>query len=185
MSKYKLLQVMLVTGTLVVAGCSSTPTDDAGTAADTDTDVTEEEVAEEEEEREAGGLMPLDSEPMEEEAEVPSLDRPEQDIVYFEFDSFSLDTDTRAILDEHVGYMRENSDAVVVLEGHTDERGSAEYNLALGENRAKAVMDYMNLRGIDNSQMYVTSFGESTPAVEESNEEAWAMNRRVEIKYQD
>ncbi|WP_167855966.1 peptidoglycan-associated lipoprotein Pal [Natronospirillum operosum] len=176
MSKFKLLQVMLVTGTLVIAGCSSAPTDDAGTAEDTTTETTEERTT---------GLMPLDEAEVAE-AEAPEVaPTPSEDIVYFEFDSFALSSEARSVLDEHVAYLRHNADAVVVLEGHTDERGSAEYNLALGENRAKSVQDYMNLRGVENSQMYVTSFGEMNPAVAESNEEAWAQNRRVEIKYQN
>ncbi|MCH8553281.1 MAG: peptidoglycan-associated lipoprotein Pal [Natronospirillum sp.] len=178
MSKFKLLQVMLVTGTLVIAGCSSAPTDDAGMAEDMDTT----------EETRTTGLMPLgEAEVAEAEApeEEPAMAMPSVRVVYFEFDSFSLSSAARNVLDRHVAYLRENPEAVIVLEGHTDERGSAEYNLALGENRAKSVQDYMNLRGVENSQMYVTSFGEMNPAVAESNEAAWARNRRVELQYQD
>lgn len=184
MSKFKLLQILLITGTLVVAGCSSTGSEDAGTgeAPEDDSVAMEETDTADEADMDAVEEAP---EPEETVVEEPEMAVPEQTVVYFEFDSFALDSESRAILDEHVAYMRENSDAVVVLEGHTDERGSAEYNLALGENRAKSVQDYMNLRGTDNSQMYVTSFGEMNPAVAESNEEAWAQNRRVEIKYQD
>ncbi len=183
MSKFKLLQVMLVTGTLVIAGCSSAPTDDAGTAEDREAP---------EEETRTTELMPLDEAEVAEaevaEAEVveeETMALPSVRVVYFEFDSFSLSSTARDVLDRHVAYLRENPEAVVVLEGHTDERGSAEYNLALGENRAKSVQDYLNLRGVENSQMYVTSFGEMNPAVAESTEAAWARNRRVEIKYQD
>ncbi len=209
MSKFKLLQLTLITGTLVVlAGCSSAPTDDSATSGEMSTTEetvsTDDEMAEgssgsqqtttemmpmdepmaEEESSGTGTMMPMD-EPMAEEPTVPAAPMPEETTVYFAFDSFALNAETRQVLDQHVAYLRENQDTTVVLEGHTDERGSAEYNLALGENRAQSVQDYMNLRGIENRQMYTTSFGEMNPAVDESNEEAWAQNRRVEIQYQN
>lgn len=211
MSKFKLLQLTLITGTLVVlAGCSSAPTDDSATSGDmstteetvstdddmaggdsrdqgTSTEVMPMDEPMQEESSRSGGtgtMMPMD-EPVAEEPTVPAAPMPEVTTVYFAFDSFSLNAETRQVLDNHVAYLRENPETTVVLEGHTDERGSAEYNLALGENRAQSVQDYMNLRGIENRQMYTTSFGEMNPAVDESNEEAWAQNRRVEIQYQN
>lgn len=205
MSKFKLLQLTLITGTLVVlAGCSSTPTDDSGSSGAGAQETTEETVttepsqdqvveSDETDDQVATETMPVDepmaepepAQPEPQAAEVPAAPMPEAQTVYFAFDSFALNADTRSVLNDHIAYLRENQDVTVVLEGHTDERGSAEYNLALGENRAQAVQDYMNLRGISNRQMYTTSFGEMQPMVNESNEDAWAQNRRVEIQYQN
>jgi peptidoglycan-associated lipoprotein len=170
MSKMKFLQLLLVLGVVFVVGCASAPTDDAGLAGERD--IAAEQAAAEQraaEERAAA----------ERAAAIPGVR-----VVYFEFDSFALSQVTRDVLDRHVTYLRNNPNVRVVLEGHTDERGSAEYNLALGENRAKSVQDYLTLRGVPARQLSVTSFGEMNPAVPESNEAAWARNRRVEIKYQ-
>jgi peptidoglycan-associated lipoprotein len=164
MSKMKFLQLLLVLGVVFVVGCASAPTDDAGLAGERD--IAAEQAAAEE--RAAA----------ERAAAIPGVR-----VVYFEFDSFALSQVTRDVLDRHVTYLRNNPNAQVVLEGHTDERGSAEYNLALGENRAKSVQDYLTLRGVPARQLSVTSFGEMNPVVAESNETAWARNRRVEIKY--
>ena len=78
--------------------------------------------------------------------------------------------------------MKDNSSMTLVLEGHADERGTREYNLALGQRRAESVADYLESRGINRSRLVIKSYGEESPAVSESNERAWARNRRVEIK---
>ena len=78
--------------------------------------------------------------------------------------------------------MKDNSSLMLVLEGHADERGTREYNLALGQRRAESVGDYLESRGIRRSRLVVKSYGEERPAVDSSNENAWAKNRRVEIK---
>lgn len=103
--------------------------------------------------------------------------------VYFNFDeSVILDSD-RPILEAHAQYLSENPGASVTLEGHTDERGTREYNLALGERRAVAVRQFMSLLGASAQQMRTLSYGEERPAATGHNEEAWALNRRVEIIY--
>ena len=104
-------------------------------------------------------------------------------VVYFEFDeSVILDQD-RPILEAHSQYLAENPGAAVTLEGHTDERGTREYNLALGERRAVAVRQFMSLLGASGQQLRTLSYGEERPAATGHNEEAWALNRRVEIIY--
>ena len=172
MSKMKFLQLLLILGIVFVVGCARAPTDDAGLAGERD--IAAEQAAAELREAEARAAAER-----ERAAAIPGVR-----VVYFEFDSFALSQVTRDVLDRHVTYLRNNPNVNVVLEGHTDERGSAEYNLALGENRAKSVQDYLTLRGVPARQLSVTSFGEMNPAVPESNEAAWARNRRVEIKYQ-
>ncbi len=103
--------------------------------------------------------------------------------VYFEFDeSVILDQD-RPILEAHAQYLSQNPGAAVTLEGHTDERGTREYNLALGERRAINVRQFMSLLGAAGQQLRTVSYGEEQPAALGHNEEAWAQNRRVEIIY--
>ena len=102
--------------------------------------------------------------------------------IHFAFDQFTLSEEARAILDQNAQYMKANSSANVVIEGHCDERGSDEYNLALGESRALAARNYLNSLGISGSRISVISYGEEKPLDQAANEEAWAMNRRAEFK---
>ena len=105
--------------------------------------------------------------------------------VYFDFDeSVILDQD-RPILEAHAQYLSQNLSAAITLEGHTDERGTREYNLALGERRAVGVRQYMSLLGGSGQQLRTVSYGEEQPAAMGHNEEAWAQNRRVEIIYRN
>ena len=105
--------------------------------------------------------------------------------VYFAFDDYSLNAQAQANLDGVADYMRNNSDTRVKLEGHCDERGSTEYNLALGQRRAQSVKDYLVQLGIDEDRLPTISYGEEKPAVEGSNEAAWSQNRRVEFVLQN
>ena len=103
------------------------------------------------------------------------------DITYFEFDSAGLSADARKVLDKAVDKFVTNPSGRVVISGHADERGTREYNLALGHLRASAVADYMVANGIDGSRIKKVSFGKEKPLLKGSNEEAWSKNRRVEI----
>lgn len=107
-----------------------------------------------------------------------------QRIVYFAFDSNDIDQDTAAVLEAHASYLAAHPDVRVTVEGHTDERGSQEYNLALGERRAEAVKRVLVLNGALAEQIESVSYGEEKPAMDGSNEEAWAQNRRAELVYQ-
>ncbi|AJY68532.1 peptidoglycan-associated lipoprotein Pal [Geobacter sulfurreducens] len=102
-------------------------------------------------------------------------------IVYFDFDAWVLNGAAREILAGNAEWLRKNPGVAVILEGHTDERGSDAYNLALGEQRAKSAMKYLQTLGIDAGRMTVVSYGEEKPAVEGHDESAWAGNRRVEF----
>jgi peptidoglycan-associated lipoprotein len=103
------------------------------------------------------------------------------DITYFDFDSAQLSADTRKVLDKAVEKFLTNPSGRVVISGHADERGTREYNLALGHLRASAVADYMVAKGIDGLRIKKVSFGKEKPLLKGSNEEAWSKNRRVEI----
>jgi len=104
-------------------------------------------------------------------------------VIYFEFDSASIRAEDRATIQAHAEYLGKNGAASVVLEGHTDERGSREYNIALGERRAKAVRQLLLFQGAVASQLQTVSYGEESPAAIGHNEESWQQNRRVEITY--
>ena len=102
-------------------------------------------------------------------------------LTYFDFDSAALSAETTEVLDRAVDKFAKNPSARVVISGHADERGTREYNLALGHLRASAVADYMLARGIDSLRIRKVSYGKERPLLKGSNEEAWAKNRRVEI----
>lgn len=105
-------------------------------------------------------------------------------VVYFDFDSDSIKGDFRDIIKVHAGYLAAKPGESVVLEGHADERGTREYNVALGERRANAVRQMLILQGASASQIQTVSYGEEKPAALGHDEEAWRLNRRVEFVYQ-
>ncbi|MBX3610204.1 MAG: peptidoglycan-associated lipoprotein Pal [Hydrogenophaga sp.] len=106
-----------------------------------------------------------------------------QRVVYFDYDSFEIKPEFAALLEANARYLNANRAVRVQLEGHTDERGGREYNLALGQKRAEAVRRAMSLLGVQDGQMEAVSFGEEKPAVVGFDESAWSKNRRVEITY--
>jgi len=103
--------------------------------------------------------------------------------IYFDFDSFVVKDEFRPLVEAHAKYLQANRGARVTLQGHADERGSREYNIALGQKRADAVKQLMMLLGAGEAQIETVSFGEEKPKVEGHDEGAWAQNRRVEIVY--
>lgn len=183
MAKSKLLQIFALASVVVLAGCASGggTTEGAGDTATTEgaaTETTEstatgtteagaETVMVTDGETTADGMMPMVS------------------VVYFDFDKANIRSEFRDLLDAHAAYMAAHPDARVILEGHCDERGTREYNLALGERRANAVSAYFKLKGVGPLQIETVSFGEEKPVDLGKNEIAYAKNRRVEIKYQN
>ncbi len=121
------------------------------------------------------------------ELSVESLNDPNsplsQRIIYFDLDSSQVKENDRNIITTHAEFLVAHPDISIVLEGHADERGSREYNIALGEKRAKAVKQLMTLQGVADSQIQVISFGEERPVALGHDESAWSLNRRVEILY--
>lgn len=103
-------------------------------------------------------------------------------IVYFDFDSYVVKADAQPQIEAHARFLKASSARKVQIEGHTDERGGREYNLALGQRRAEAVAKSLTLLGVQSAQVEAVSFGKERPAVQGSTEEAWAKNRRVELK---
>lgn len=104
--------------------------------------------------------------------------------IHFAFDKYDLDTNSRQILQNNALYMEQNPHTSIILEGHCDERGSDEYNLALGERRARAAAQYLINLGVESSRIRTISYGEEKPLNPASNEAAWRLNRRAEFKPQ-
>jgi len=102
-------------------------------------------------------------------------------IIHFDFDSYSIDPSEQEVLKSHAEWLKKHPTVKIRIEGHTDERGTEEYNMALGENRAKAAKDYLVLLGISADRMEVVSFGEENPINPGHGEDAWAENRRDEF----
>ena len=105
--------------------------------------------------------------------------------VFFDFDSFVVKDEYRPMLEAHAGYLMSKNDAHVILQGNADERGSREYNLALGQKRAEAVRKALAVLGVKDSQMEAISFGEEKPRAEGHDEAAYAENRRTDVVYSD
>jgi len=103
--------------------------------------------------------------------------------VYFGFDQYFIGDEYQGMLRANAEFLQENDRREIVVEGHTDERGSREYNVALGEKRANAVRDALMSYGVSGGQIETVSYGEERPAVEGSGEAAWSKNRRAVIEY--
>jgi len=102
--------------------------------------------------------------------------------VFFDFDKYELRADARAVLQTNAGLFKDNSNWTLVLEGHADERGAEDYNLALGERRASAVLEYLTDLGVAASRVKTLSYGEERPFAQGSTESAWGQNRRVHFR---
>jgi len=147
-----------------IAGCSSTPEDtNAGSTAGADTTSYESTTS-------ADTSAQVD----------PAL---QGRVVYFDFDKYDIRYDSEAVLSAHAAYLSANPGARVRVEGHADERGTREYNMALGERRAKAAAAYLASKGASSSQIEVISYGEERPAALGHEESSWAQNRRAELQY--
>jgi peptidoglycan-associated lipoprotein len=103
--------------------------------------------------------------------------------IYFDFDSYAVKPEYQATIQAHANYLKANKDRKIRLEGNTDERGTTEYNLALGQRRSEAVRKSLSLLGVSDSQMEAISFGKEKPKAEGSSEAAWQENRRADIAY--
>ncbi|QOI11105.1 peptidoglycan-associated lipoprotein Pal [Blochmannia endosymbiont of Colobopsis nipponica] len=103
--------------------------------------------------------------------------------IYFGLDKYNIIYEFAKILDEHAVFLSNNPSFKVIIEGHADERGTPEYNIALGERRANSVKMYLQIRGVLNNQIKIVSYGKEKPVVSEHNEEAYAKNRRAVLVY--
>jgi peptidoglycan-associated lipoprotein len=104
--------------------------------------------------------------------------------VYFDYDSYSVKGEYKPMVEAHAQYLKQNAKAKAFVQGNADERGSREYNLALGQKRAESVRKVMNVLGVSDSQIETVSFGEEKPKAEGRDEASWAQNRRADIVYQ-
>jgi peptidoglycan-associated lipoprotein len=104
-------------------------------------------------------------------------------VVYFDYDSFVIKPEFQSVIEAHARFIKASKGRKVAIEGHTDERGGREYNLALGQKRAEAVRSALGLLGVTDSQLEAVSFGKEKPAVQGTDEGAMAKNRRAEISY--
>ncbi len=116
-------------------------------------------------------------------AAIQAAARNMQGVVHFDFDSDVIRADAAAILDQQAQFLNANQTARVQIAGHTDERGTREYNMSLGERRAAAVRSYLASKGVNTTNIEILSFGEEQPVATGSNEAAWAQNRRAELSY--
>ena len=114
---------------------------------------------------------------------VMSGERPEKMRVYFDFDSSAIDSDSRRLIEEHAAYLAAHPDIKVNLTGHADERGTREYNLALGEQRDASVERMLQVLGISSDRITMISYGEERPLAMGHDETSWRVNRRVEFIY--
>lgn len=168
---------------LAVAACSSTSTseEDAKIAAQQAAAQAEAQAKQEAEQVQiAAAKRAAEIEEQKRQAEEKLL---AQNIIYFEFDKSTLSADFSTILDAHAAYLNANASASVLVEGHADERGTPEYNIALGERRAKAVVSYLENMGVSASQITTVSYGEEKPMAKERTEDAFATNRRAVLVY--
>ncbi|MCF6217152.1 MAG: peptidoglycan-associated lipoprotein Pal [Gammaproteobacteria bacterium] len=193
MMKRVLLGLLLV-GSGGLVGCSSTG-DTSDEVVNPDLIVVEEvkpEVTDDASTSAASRANSADSEKLNAQKAVATytghpLDNPAsplaRKVVYFDFDQSVINDEDKVTLNAHADYLIANPVAHVRLEGHADERGTREYNVALGERRAGAVKRYLTLKGVAASQLNMISYGEERPAKRGHDEGSWALNRRVELVY--
>ena len=132
-----------------------------------------------------GSAIAFGDEAMSAQAMLDKADSPLTNrIIYFEFDSAKINEDSLSALEAHGSFIASNGNVSVRLEGHSDERGSREYNIALGDRRAQSVRRVLLFQGASVDQLETISYGEEQPAVLGHTDDAWSKNRRVELVYQ-
>ena len=183
MNQYGLAKSAILAASIaVLAGCSSTMKDDMATdTAATDTATTTTTAAAESSTSTTGvsenGLTAEQIQARQDAAFAADT------LFFFDYDQASIKAEARAALQAHAAYLSANSDAMVRLEGHADERGTRAYNVSLGERRANAVKRYLIVQGASSAQVETVSYGEERPLSLSQTEEGFARNRRVELIY--
>ncbi len=127
-------------------------------------------------------MASFDGEVMSPEQEMALLN---QKVIHFAYDDSAISSADERVLNVHAKYMLDHPNLALTVKGHTDERGSREYNIALGERRANAVSRYLQTKGVPSTRLSSVSYGKEQPVNLESNEAAWAQNRRAELDYND
>jgi peptidoglycan-associated lipoprotein len=168
--KNVLLTAVLVASLITVAGCGTKPKEQPATPPPQSTTDT-------------SGVDNANATVDNTESQGPTGELLSKRVVYFDFDKSDIRADSQTVVAAHAAYLAKNPAQKVRLEGHADERGSREYNIGLGERRAQAVRRALLLQGVAEVQLSTVSYGEERPAVAGSDEQAYALNRRVEIVY--
>ncbi|MBB3122322.1 peptidoglycan-associated lipoprotein Pal [Pseudoduganella violacea] len=165
---------LIITSAALLAACSSTPVKEPAPAP-----VVEKPVAPPQ--ADTRTVAPVQTQ------SIDPLDDPKGVLanrsVYFDFDSYVVRADGKPVVENHSAYLSKNSKRSILIQGNTDERGGAEYNLALGQKRAEAVRKAMTTLGVPEAQVEAVSLGKEKPKAEGHNEEAWSQNRRADIVY--
>ncbi|WP_159821117.1 peptidoglycan-associated lipoprotein Pal [Colwellia sp. 20A7] len=166
---------------LALAACSSNDSSDEQVSVDSNVEMVQEQQAAAEEAVKVQAAKRA-AEIEEQERQQLAMLRSEH-IIYFGFDVSSVSSEFSKILNAHAEFLNANSDVKVLIEGHADERGTPEYNIALSERRAKAVVTYLENMGVSASQLSIVSYGEEKPMIKDRSEEAFSKNRRAVIVY--
>ncbi|MDH5393356.1 MAG: peptidoglycan-associated lipoprotein Pal [Gammaproteobacteria bacterium] len=174
--------ILLMLAVLILAGCPAQPTkDDDAAKAVTDAVETGKLAADGKSQATA---FTAGDEPYRKDAINDATSPLSQKVIYFDYNSSSIKEEYRDLVTWHGRYLASNKDMKLRLEGHTDERGSREYNIALADSRALAVSRMLMFQGATKKQIEVISYGEEKPVALEHNEEAWSKNRRVQLVYE-
>lgn len=178
MSRFSILTAIALAALLILGGCASKT---AGNAINAPVAAT---IDESHGEAAASAITGVQSQPVAapSAATLSTLDGRKLETVYFDYDAFTLKPAARQALERNATWLQANPAVKLVIEGHCDERGSDEYNLALGERRALAVKGYLTTLGVVAERLATISYGEERPAVEGQSEAAWSKNRRAEFK---
>ena len=156
-----LVAIMLITSFL--AACATAPTETSSSSSSSTSSTSQSEVV--------GGIyIGTDT------VEMLAIDVPDR--VFFAYDSYSLAASAQATLNKQAKWLKANPSVAIAVEGHADERGTREYNLALGDRRASSVKDYLMSQGISSNRISTISYGKERPVKSGSNDTAWAQNRR-------
>jgi len=180
----KKIESLLITlaAAMALAACSSTPTQDAGAASTAAPAPSAAPASPAAPATAPSPANPLVTMPLHKD---PNSALAKQRSVYFDFDDATVKSEFNGLIETHGKYLQGNPRLAVRIEGHADERGSAEYNLALGQKRAEAVVRALKIIGVKDSQMEPISYGEERPVAAGQGESAWGRNRRADVVYRD
>jgi peptidoglycan-associated lipoprotein len=184
MIRSKLLTVAALSSVIVLASCAGkTVSDDTSEMTTTAAENTAETLVLDTDDDITLDVEQVDVATLIEEGDEVMAGQPDMKLVYFDYDKFDIRAEFRDMLAAHAAYLIANPSQMVVLEGHADERGTREYNLGLGERRAKQVATYLQVKGVSAAQIDVVSYGEEQPIDLGKSETAYAQNRRAEFVY--
>jgi len=181
--------ILVILAALLLNGCSGSATkdDDAATQSANDTATTTDSVQTgklDDADKAQSAAFNAGEEPYRKDAINDANSPLSQQLIYFDFNASTIKDEYRDLITWHGRYLASNQDMKVRLEGHTDERGSREYNIALGDRRAQAVSRMLMFQGATKKQIEVISYGEEKPIAFDHNEESWSQNRRVQLVYE-